>query len=863
MADEDLKKHVAVGRQLILTGAQRRLNARQSGRTIVKYISKDVDALLIDLWRRVGAAASEVVDIVAVGGYGRAELCPHSDWDLLFLVPDQNNENCQAAIQRCLYILWDSGAHIGHAVRTPIETAEYADQDHHARTALLESRLLTGPGELYREVQKRCGQENWSKRQRIAFCSQKLEELHTRRAQMGDTAFLMEPDIKNGKGGLRDVSTIFWLSMAWYGVPTARELIGQGVVDDAEFNGFVRGRNFLWRVRTGLHLLSGREDDRLRFEYQPELANLLHFRDSEKSSAVERFLKSYFLNVRTIADLTDIFILYFEEQINPPSRWRRTRQLSGGMIVRDGKVSIEDADAFAAEPINLLRIFVEAQKEQRYLDSRALRVIRKHAKLVTAKLRASKRANALWIELLRSPRNVSTALRQMHETDVLGRFVPDFGRITGHGQFDRYHCYTVDAHTIRTIDVLRDIRLEEKKYIDMPLAYQLMAELQRPELLYIALLFHDIAKGRGGDHSELGEQLVVKFCQRMELSDDDIALVAWLVRYHLNLSKTAQHYDLSDPQVIADFSRFVGDRERLIYLFLLTVADVTAVGPGVWTDWKGFLFTQLFHAAEDCLRAGVVTPDKQAERLRARRDSVLSLATVAEHARVAEALGVLSNTCTLHFPPATLLELCRLLSQESGAHLSVKEARGYTQVLVWGNDRPKLFAYLTAVLANAGTKVLLAHAYALRDGRILDEFHIADSNDAAVSEPSHMERICKRIEEVVNGAKPAPVKRTAKPDVLMQALPVDVRHVVAAANNVTAIEVVAANRRGLLADLAAAIADTEFDLRGANISTFGEKAVDVFFITDRLGQQLSPAQTELAIERLYDAAQLADAVSAG
>lgn len=840
-----------------MAGAQRRLNARQNGRAIVKTISSEVDTLLIDLWRRVGGPAREQVDLVAVGGYGRAELCPHSDWDILFLVPGSTDGQIQAAIQRCLYVLWDSGAHVGYATRTPAETREHAGNDHHARTALLESRLLTGPGKLYAQVEQSCGQQHWSKRQRIDFCTNKLEEFGDRRRGMDDTAFLMEPDVKKGKGGLRDVSTIFWLSMAWYGVPTARELIGRGVVDETEFNGFVRGRDFLWRVRTGLHLLAGREDDRLRFEHQRELATMLHFRDSEKSSAVERFLKNYFLNVRTIVDLADIFALHFQEQIHPPRRWRRSVDLGGGMLVRDNKVSIDDTRMFAADPINLLRIFVEAQKEHRYLDSRALRLIRKHAGLVDADLRAAKIANDLFLDILRSPRNVATALHQMHETGVLGRFVPDFGRITGHGQFDRYHCYTVDAHTIRAIDILRDFRLGEGQYIEMPLASKLMPELQRPELLFVALLFHDIAKGRGVDHSELGEQLARRFCGRLGLSDDDTDLVGWLVRYHLDLSKTAQHYDLSDPEVIAEFSRFVGDRERLIYLFLLTVADVTAVGPGVWTDWKGFLFTQLFHATESCLRSGQVTPADQEHRLESRRQSVLEMCLSGERKEVAKALAALSNTCTLHFPPTVLLDLCRLLARGSGVYLLPNEPLGYTQVIVWGLDRPKLFSHLTATLANANTKALAAHAYALRDARILDEFHITDHRDAAVVEPGQLDRLRQRLEAVLAGKEPPAVQRAIKPDVLMQALPVQVRHLEAATKSVTAIEIVAADREGLLADLAAAIAETGFvDVRGANIATFGEKAVDVFFVTDNAGRKLDTAQTDALVQSLQLAAEI-------
>ncbi|MEQ8660773.1 MAG: [protein-PII] uridylyltransferase, partial [Gammaproteobacteria bacterium] len=690
----------------------------------------------------------------------------------------------------------------------------------------------------------------------------KLEECATRRQAYGGTAFCMEPDCKNGKGALRDVSTIFWLSMAWYGVPAARELVGRGVVDEDEFNGFTRGRDFLWRVRTGLHLLSKRENDKLRFEYQQELAQLFRYRDGGRTSAVERFLKNYFLNVRTIADLSDIFLLHFEEQINPPPRLRRRVALGGGMEVRREEISIVDEAAFAADPLNVMRIFVESQRRQRYLNSRALRTVRKHAPLVTARVRQSKAANALFLEILRSPRNVTTALSQMHETGVLGRFCPDFGRITGHGQFDRYHHYTVDAHTIRAIDILRDLRVGEKKFVDLPLASRLMAGLHRPELLYIAMLYHDIAKGRGGDHSHIGEELARRFCRRLGLSRDDIELVAWLVLYHLNLSKTAQHYDLSDPLVIEEFARFVGDRERLVYLFLLTVADVTAVGPGTWTDWKGHLFTQLYHAADGCLRTGQVSSEDQAGRAEARKQSVLSLAEPGERKTVRQTLDTLSTTVTLQFPPAVLLGLSRLLHREAGAHLVVNEATGYTQVFAWGRDRPKLFFSLTATLANASTKVLTAHAYALRDGRVLDEFHITDANDNPVSEAGQVERLCKRLERALGGEQPAPIEPPANPDILMKSLPVEVRRHAAAAHDVSAIEVVAADRKGLLASLAAAIAETGVDVRGANVATFGEKAVDVFFLTDEQGRKLDEARTVQVIEALRRAADLESATAA-
>ncbi|MGR8921183.1 MAG: [protein-PII] uridylyltransferase [Gammaproteobacteria bacterium] len=856
--DAELREHVRSRRDEVIAGAERRLDAHQSGRAIVKFISKGVDELLVDLWRAVSGPVANAVDIVAVGGYGRAELCPHSDWDLLFLVPNARDEAINAAIQRYAQLVWDSGAHLGHAVRTPAEARAFAQTDHHGRTALLESRLLSGSGKLYDRLQSRASQERWSKRQRVEFCRTKLEECAERRTAQGGTAFVMEPDVKSGKGGLRDVSTIFWLSMAWYGVPTARQLIGDGVVDEDEFNAFVRGRDFLWRVRTGLHLMAGREHDRLRFEYQAELAQRFRYRDSKKSSAVERFLKNYFLNVRAIADLSDIFLLHFQEQVNPPRKGFRRKALGGGMGVRNEKLAIYDPEAFAADPLNVIRVFREAQKDHRYLNSKALRTIRKHASLMSASVRASREANKIFLEILRSPRNVTTALSQMHETGVLGRFCPDFGRITGHGQFDRYHHYTVDAHTIRGIDILRDFALDEREFIDLPLAAELMPKLRRPELLYIALLYHDIAKGRGGDHSEIGETLARRFCKRLGLSQDDIDLVAWLVLYHLRLSMTAQHYDLDDPEVIAEFARFVGDRERLVYLFLLTVADVTAVGPGTWNDWKRHLFTRLYHQTDACLRTGQVEPEDMLERMEARKGSVLKLASRGERDRIGMALGIVPSSMALHFPPDQLLETARMLTREYGVAISQSATNGHTEVHAWGLDRPALFADLTATLAHANTKVMAANAYGLRDGRVLDEFYITDGNDKPVTESGQVERLEKRLLRVLEGEKPKPVKRPANPDILMKKQRVQVRQHTAAAHHVTAIEVVAADRRGLIADLAAAIATTGVNLHGASIATFGEKAVDVFFVTDVAGRPVDQERIDALIAALTAAAELPD-----
>ncbi|MEC9248400.1 MAG: [protein-PII] uridylyltransferase, partial [Pseudomonadota bacterium] len=603
-SEPELKFALKKRRNQVLAGAEKRLDGRNDGRTIVKYISASVDEILSLGWDYFSEENRSQVDVVGVGGYGRAELCPFSDWDILFLVPDRCDSSALESISKFTQLIWDVGGNLGHSVRTVSEAKKFFNQDHHARTAFLESRLIMGKGVLYHRLCSSESASSWDKSRRSEFCRDKIEECLDRHQKLGNTAFCMEPDCKNGKGALRDVSTIFWLSMAWYKVPAARQLIDYGVVSNEEFSAFVKARDFLWRVRTGLHLIAGRESDRLIFQYQLELAKRFRYRDNAKNGAVERFLKKYFLNVRTIADLSDIFLLHFQELIDPPKSFVRQRPSRYGLIVRGGTIEVADELEFSSDPLNLLRIFKEAQDSGCGLGSRILRIVRKSAKLLAGPFRLKKEASVVFLDILRSPEGVPKILRQMHETGVLGQFCPDFRRITGHGQFDRYHHYTVDAHTIAAVSYLRELSLIYNGNPSMVFAASLMKSLDRPELLYIAVIYHDIAKGMGGDHSEIGATLAKKFCARLGISLHDADFVAWLVLHHHRLSKTAQHYNLSDLSVIEEFSRFVGDRQHLIYLFLLTLVDVYAVGPGTLTDWKLHLFVQLFHATDDFLRTG-------------------------------------------------------------------------------------------------------------------------------------------------------------------------------------------------------------------------------------------------------------------
>ena len=856
LPNQDLLTEMKSRKDRILCGARRRLEGRKDGRTIVKYISNSVDELLVYGWQQLPEEVSSQVDLVGIGGYGRAELSPFSDWDILFLIPDRVDKNVLTALSKFAQLIWDVGGNLGHSVRTVKDARRFFKEDHHARTAFLESRLIAGRGSLYKHLYVLESPTAWDKKLRIKFCRQKLEECYERRLKLGNTAFCMEPDCKNGKGGLRDVSTIFWLSMAWYQVPAARQLVKDGVVSSEEFNAFVRARDFLWRVRAGLHLISGRENDRLIFEHQLILAKRFRYRDDKKNGAVERFLKKYFLNVRMIADLSDLFLLHFKELTEPTNRIVK-ESISHGISIKGRIIEIADESEFLSDPLNLLRIFKMAQDNHCEFSSKALRMVRKNATLITAAHRAKKETGIIFLDILRASQALPKLLRQMHETGVLGQVCPDFKRITGHGQFDRYHHYTVDAHTIVAVSHLREL----EKLIDdknsASLVVSLLKELDRPELLYIAVIYHDIAKGRGGDHSELGAELAKKFSVRIGISSHDAELISWLVLNHLNFSKTAQHHNLNDTAVIEEFSKFIGDRQRLVYLFLLTIVDVAAVGPGTLTDWKLHLFVQLFYATDDFLRTGRLDVTEQLERIDSRKMAASLLLPPKDRASLQAQVEILPETLLLNLAPESIVAVCDALKAPFGIDLKGVGGRGYTRLLAWGLDKKGLLSNLAAALARSNIKIITAHVHTLKDGRVLDEFHITDENDNPIAEKSYLERIKASLIRVFrDGTVPLVDDGTFVPDVLMKSLPVSVRPHPSAAHGQTAIEVVAADRRGLLASLSGVIAEAGLILRGANVRTFGEKAVDVFFITDENGGELSELDTRDISHELEKIAQL-------
>lgn len=842
-------------RREFLEACERRLDGRNDGRVIVKNLSASVDAFIIFIWRSFARKINDDVDLIAIGGFGRSELCPHSDWDLLILVTEDISSESKKHLSKFAQTIWDSGANLSHSVRSVKEAGDFFAIDHHARTAFLESRLLVGSGRLYNELCKTETVENWDILNRKRFCLEKLEETRSRRANFGNTAFCMEPNVKNGKGGLRDVSTIFWLSMVWYRLSAARKLINEQIVTEREFAAFVKARDFLWRVRTALHFESGRENDILSFEYQLKLANRLRYRGENPSRTAERFLKNYFLKVKTIAELTDIFMLHFEERINPNNA-SKSRLLNGCIKISGGVLSITDEKKFLLNPVNLMDVFRISQIYDVTLNSNTLRLIRLNKNSLNSNSRLKTALNDLFFSILQSDLHIARSLQLMHETGILGKFCSDFEKITGFGQFDRYHHFTVDAHTIRGISFMSNFDLIEDGKMNLAFLSNLKTSLEKPELLYLAVLYHDIAKGRGGDHSKIGAELSQRFCKRLGLADYDAELVSWLVLNHLILSKTAQHLDINDKNVIEEFAVFVGERERLVALFLLTIVDVAAVGPGTLTEWKKHLFFQLFQATDNFMRTGQMRASAQGVRIKSRKKAVISLSGPEVKKDIKSVLEILPSSLILNSAPAITLEFCGMLNNYSGVKIFPEEDRGFTKILAWGEDRNGLFASLAAGLAELNVKIVTANAYSLRDGRVIDVFHVTDQNDKGQLEKNHLKRIKERLKMALMVPMSVDFEVELNPDILMRALPVSVKQHESASHDVTAIEVIAADRKGLLATLSNSLLAEDLVLKGVSASTFGEKAVDMFFLVSKTGLRLNSQQTSGVINRLEAAARI-------
>ncbi|WP_313615573.1 [protein-PII] uridylyltransferase [Agrobacterium sp.] len=796
------------------------------------------------------------ITVTAVGGYGRDTLAPGSDIDLLFLLPPKNSQDMQKAVEFVLYILWDLGFKVGHATRTVEECIRLSKSDMTIRTAILEMRYICGKRALSDDLEKRFDAEVTTGTG-PEFIAAKLAERDQRHRKAGDTRYLVEPNVKEGKGGLRDLHTLFWIAKYYYHVRDAAELVKLGVLSRRELKLFEKADDFLWAVRCQMHFLTNKAEERLSFDIQREIAAALGYQPRPGLSAVERFMKHYFLVAKDVGDLTRIVCAALEDRqakavpglTGVLNRFtNRVRKIAGSVeFVEDrGRIALADPDVFKRDPVNIIRLFHIADINDLELHPDALRVLTRSLSLIDNRVRENDEANRLFLSILTSRRDPALMLRRMNEAGVLGKFIPEFGKIVAMMQFNMYHHYTVDEHLIRSVAVLSEI--EKGQAVDThPLVNQLMPMIEDREALYVAVLLHDVAKGRQEDHSIAGARVARKFCQRFRLSVKQTETVTWLIEQHLLMSMVAQTRDLHDRKTIADFADKVQSMERLKMLLILTVCDIRAVGPDVWNGWKGQLLRTLYYETELLLSGGFSEVSRK-ERAKVAREKLYdALTDWGQKAR--------RKYTGLHYEPYLLsvdledqirhTRFLRLADKEAKALSTMVRTHSFhaiTEITILAPDHPRLLSVIAGACAAAGANIADAQIFTTSDGRALDTILINREFPIDEDEMRRGANICKLIEEVLSGSKRLPeviaTRTKSKKKNRTFNIPPSVIISNSLSNKFTVVEVECLDRTGLLADITATIADLSLDIASARITTFGEKVIDTFYVTDLTGQKI-------------------------
>ncbi len=830
------------------------------------------DYTIANVYRATNPSDAEHMAIVATGGYGRGLLAPFSDVDLLFLLPYKQTPWGESVVEYMLYLLWDLGLKVGHATRTVEQSLKLAKADITIRTALLDARLILGDRPLYDELTQRFRREVVSGTAR-QFVEAKMAERDQRHRRSGESRYRVEPNIKDGKGGLRDLHTLHWLAKYLYGDGPSTGSVEFEVFAADEYATFRRCEDFLWTIRCHLHFLAGRAEERLTFDVQPIMAERLGYVGRRGLRAVERFMKHYFLIAKDVGDLTTIVCSALEiEQhkawpgftglLNPLS-WRTRRQIrtTSDFRIDNGRLNVADPDVFKRDPVNLIRFFAKAEQTDAFFHPNAVRLLRRSLRLIDDKLRNDPEANRIFLDLLCSEQNPEGTLRRMNEAGVLGRFVPEFGRVVAMTQFNMYHHYTVDEHLIRVVGVLSEI--EHGDAVEPhPLSTRIFKTIQHRRALYVAAFLHDIAKGREEDHSVVGERIARTLCPRFGMSAAETETTAWLVAHHLSMSQVAFSRDIGDPKTIRDFADIVQSPERLKLLLVLTVADIRGVGPGIWNGWKGQLLRGLYYETEPVV-AGGHTQLASRDRIAGAQEAFR--AAVADWPREAA-----ERFIDRHYPDYWLktdarkvVEHARMIrGAQSAGHKFASDVKtdaftAITELSLFAPNHPRLLALFAGACAAAGANISGAHISTTRDDFALDTFLLAREFERDEDELRRAGRIAETIEKLLEGEtalEPLIAKRRERRgriDAFEVAPEVLVDNTLS--NQFTVIEVAGLDRPGLLYELTSALSDLSLDITSAHITTFGEKAVDVFYVTDLTNRKIATPAREKAIrERLLE-----------
>ena len=851
--------------------AERRLITDGDGTRCAESLSEAEDELIRGLFDLACTAlhpstgTEERISVVAVGGYGRGTLAPGSDIDLLFVLPAKQSARIQAIVEFILYCLWDTRQKVGHATRSIDECIRLARSDNTILTSILEARYICGDKGLFERLVTDFRREIVSKGAK-EFIADKLGERDLRHLKVGESRYIVEPDVKDGKGGLRDLNTLFWIAKYLYATNSTDELAEKGAFSREELAIFKKCERFLWAVRCHLHFLSKRGNDRLSFDRQSDIAERLGYKSHGGLKHVERFMKHYFLVAKDVGDLTRILCASLEaRQVKEtPGLGRVLGRLisksSGALAdapafrLEGGRVVPKSPDVFQKDPVNMIRLFAAAGRHGAEIHPDALKLLRKSLSLIRGTMLDDPEANAIFVELLTSSEEPDIVLRMMNEAGVLGRFIPPFGRIVAMMQFNMYHHYTVDEHLIRAVGHLAAIE-RGKLTDDHPLATAIFPTITSRRLLYVAVFLHDIAKGRKEDHSIAGERIATELCPRLGLTASETETVAWLIRHHLLMSETAQMRDLNDFKTILDFCTIVQSLERLKLLIILTVADIRAVGPGVWNGWKGQLLRTLYAEAEPVLTGGHTAVSRKERVADAQAAFFARLPTWSDTekkayaARHYEAYWLGTNT-EKQLKHAELISRATpksvVTSTETDAFTAITELTIYTP------DHPRLLALITGACAAAGANIAGAQIFTTADGMALDTILIQREFQSEDDERRRGERIADLVRKALRGElwlKEA-VARAYKPQQRIKAFTVEPRVIIdnQSSNRFTVIEINGLDRIGLLYDLTEALYKLNLNIASAHVTTFGEKAIDVFYVTDLTGAKIENTTRHKQIE---------------
>jgi [protein-PII] uridylyltransferase len=811
---------------------------------------------------------SEHMAVIATGGYGRGLQAPGSDIDLLFLLPYKQTAWGESIAEAILYCLWDTGLKVGHATRSVDECIRQAKADMTIRTAILEARFLLGDRKLFDELITRFDNEV-VRNTAAQFVAAKLAEREERVRRSGQSRYLVEPNVKDGKGGLRDLHTLFWIAKYVYRVREPDELIKRGVFDKHEYQLFRRCEDFLWSVRCHMHFVTGRAEERLAFDIQREIAQRLGYTEHPGQQDVERFMKHYFLIAKDVGDLTAIVCAQLEDdqtktvpvlsRVMAKFRTVKRKKLAetDDFIVDKNRIRLAQANVFKRDPVNLIRIFHLAQKHNLAFHPDAMRVMTRSLHLINSELRDNKEANRLFLEIITSKNDPETVLRRMNEAGVLGRFVPAFGKIVAMMQFNMYHHYTVDEHLLRCIGILTEI--ERGRDHEAPLAHELFQKLLpgNRTVLYVTMFLHDIAKGRIEDHSIAGARVARRFCPRLGFSVADTETVAWLIENHLLMSSVAQSRDLSDRKTIENFAAVVQSAERLKLLTILTTADIRGVGPGVWNGWKAQLLRTLYYETEPVLTGGFSEVNR-AQRVAIAQNEFRQTLRHWPAKRLDAYIARLYPPYWLKVDLQHKVEHAHFVLAAEDAGKTLATTIGFhggavTELTVLAPDHPWLLSIIAGACAMAGANIVDAQIYTTTDGLALDTISLSREFERDEDEQRRANRIADSIEKALRGelrlpetlGKPTPPKGRIRAFALEPSVTINNQW----SHRYTMMEVTGLDRTGLLYEMTTTLSKLNLNIASAHVATFGERVVDVFYITDLMGAQITSPTRQAAIKR--------------